>query len=748
MASKSKKSANKTKHNAKKELREKELKALADLKQRAAEFDDTSIEKFGDLPISEQTASGLAKQAFTKMTEIQKKSIPLALKGRDILGAARTGSGKTLAFLIPLLEKLVHEQWTPNDGLGALVISPTRELAVQIFDVLRSIGKFHTFSAGLAIGGKNVHEEISRVGRMNIMICTPGRILQLLDQAVDFDTSNLKMLVLDEADRILDMGFKGTVDAILDHLPKDRQTMLFSATQTKKVSDLARLSLNEPEYISIHDSTVYSIPESLMQHYIVSPLPDKLSILYSFLRTHLKSKIIVFFSSGKQVRFAFESFRHMRPGIPLAHLHGRQKQTTRIETVTQFSNAKYSCLFATDIVARGLDFPSVDWVIQVDAPEDVPTYVHRVGRTARYDKDGHALMFLTPSEEKPMIEKLEAKKIHVENLKVRESMKQSIKKQLQGLCFKDTEIKYLAQKAFISYVRSVYLQHDKDVFKFDSIPLEEYAESLGLPGAPKVKLQGGASLKERKNLSRQLAHVADDEEQKPQEAPKTKYDRMFNRVNQDILSEHYNKVVEHEDLSDSDDILQPKKQNSYSDKEDSEPAEIISKRQLKAATSKKQMLKYKERPTKLVFDDEGNAHSLYEFQKEEDFMKEGKPKEQIERFIEAEKKVMDEADSQDKEIAREKRLAKKRKRREAAESRSRHEDDADEEEGIPFEQDEDLLAELNRQMENYGEEKREKRAKIDYRRNKDERQGANDSDAESDSSLEDLEALTAKLIEG
>jgi ATP-dependent RNA helicase DDX10/DBP4 len=185
----------------------------------------TEFKKFTDLPLCEATASGLSKSYFQDLTDIQAQAIPYALKGKDILGAAKTGSGKTLAFLVPVLEKLYRANWTEFDGLGAMIISPTRELAVQIFDVLRKIGRNHPFSAGLVIGGKSLKEEAERLGRMNILVCTPGRMLQHLDQTAELDVNNLQILVLDEADRIMDMGFTHAVDALVEHLPKSRQTL-------------------------------------------------------------------------------------------------------------------------------------------------------------------------------------------------------------------------------------------------------------------------------------------------------------------------------------------------------------------------------------------------------------------------------------------------------------------------------------------------------------------------------------------
>ncbi|KAK3066455.1 ATP-dependent RNA helicase dbp4, partial [Coniosporium uncinatum] len=174
-----------------------------------------------------------------------------------------------------------------------MIVSPTRELAIQIFEVLRAVGsKGHLFAAGLVIGGKSLREEQDALARMNIVVCTPGRILQHLSQTASFSVDNLRMLVLDEADRILDMGFRNDVDAIVEYLPKDRQTLLFSATQTKKVSDLARLSLKDPEYVSVHEQESSATPKGLQQNYTVIPLSQKLDTLWSFIQASKKSKII------------------------------------------------------------------------------------------------------------------------------------------------------------------------------------------------------------------------------------------------------------------------------------------------------------------------------------------------------------------------------------------------------------------------------------------------------------------------
>ena len=217
------------------------------------------------------------------------------------------------------------------------MISPTRELAIQIFEVLKKVGAFHEMSAGLIIGGKDVSQEQERVTRMNMLVCTPGRLLQHMDETYGFECSGLQMLVLDEADRILDMGFSATLSNIIENLPKERQTVLFSATLSKSVKDLARLSLRTPEYISIHESATYQTPTRLQQHYMVVDCSEKLDVLWSFIKTHLKQKTIVFLSSCNQVKFVHEAFCRLRPGIILSALHGKVKQEKRLQVPPPYS---------------------------------------------------------------------------------------------------------------------------------------------------------------------------------------------------------------------------------------------------------------------------------------------------------------------------------------------------------------------------------------------------------------------------
>uniref|UniRef100_A0A8C8DCW9 ATP-dependent RNA helicase n=1 Tax=Oncorhynchus tshawytscha TaxID=74940 RepID=A0A8C8DCW9_ONCTS len=430
---------------------------------------------------------GLMEAQYRQPTEIQRQTIGFALQGKDVLGAAKTGSGKTLAFIIPVLECLYRQQWTAMDGLGALIISPTRELAYQTFEVLRKVGKNHEFSAGLIIGGKDLKNESEKIHRTNIIICTPGRLLQHMDETAAFHASDLHMLVLDEADRILDMGFADTINAIVENLPKTRQTLLFSATQTKSVKDLARLSLKDPEYVWVHEKAKFSTPATLEQNYVVCELHQKVNMLFSFIRSHLQKKIIVFFACCKEVQYLFRVFCRLRPGMPILALHGKQQQMKRVEVYNDFIKKKNAVLFATDIAARGLDFPAVNWVLQFDCPEDANTYIHRVGRTARYKEGGEALLVLLPSEEKDMLSQLQEKKVPINRIQVNPEKLTSVQQKLEAFLAQEKEQKERAQRCFVSYLRSVYLMKNKDVFDVFQLKLQEYAASLGLAVAPRVR---------------------------------------------------------------------------------------------------------------------------------------------------------------------------------------------------------------------------------------------------------------------
>ena len=311
--------------------------------------------KFDELNLSEKTLKAIQEMGFTEMRGIQRRTIPPLLTGRDVLGAAKTGSGKTLAFLIPAVEMLYSLKFKPRNGTGVIIVSPTRELALQIFGVARELMAHHSQTYGIVIGGANRRAEAEKLEKgINLIVATPGRLLDHL-QNTKFVFKNLKSLIIDEADRILEIGFEDEMRQIIKILPKqDRQTMLFSATQTTKVEDLARISLRPgPLYINVDEEQKFSTVEGLEQGYIVCEADKRFLLLFSFLKLNQKKKVIVFFSSCACVTYHSELLNFI--DIPVLALHGKQKQQKRTNTFFEFCNAKQGTLICTDVAARGLD---------------------------------------------------------------------------------------------------------------------------------------------------------------------------------------------------------------------------------------------------------------------------------------------------------------------------------------------------------------------------------------------------------
>uniref|UniRef100_A0A1A8BFZ9 ATP-dependent RNA helicase n=2 Tax=Nothobranchius kadleci TaxID=1051664 RepID=A0A1A8BFZ9_NOTKA len=603
-----------------------------DINRLVDRYEDINIKdvlKFSDFPISKKTLLGLQEAQFRQPTEIQKQTIGLALRGRDVLGAAKTGSGKTLAFLIPVLECLYRNQWSSMDGLGALIISPTRELAYQTFEVLRKVGKNHEFSAGLVIGGKDLQSESERISRTNIVICTPGRLLQHLDQTASFHASNLLMLVLDEADRILDMGFADTLNAIVENLPRTRQTLLFSATQTKSVKDLARLSLKDPEYVWVHERSKFSTPATLEQSYMVCELHQKVNMLFSFIRSHLKKKVMVFFSCCKEVQYLFRVFCRLRPGTPILALHGKQPQMKRVEVYNDFLRKQSAVLFATDIAARGLDFPAVHWVLQFDCPEDSDTYIHRVGRTARYKEGGQALLLLLPSEETAMLKQLQKKKVPISKIQVNPDKVQNVQQKLEAFLAQEKEQKERAQRCFVSYLRSVYLMKNKEVFDVFKLQLQEYAVSLGLAVAPRVRFLLKAQAQKAEREGQEEGPQSEEEEElrsfKSQlKGDTSQEDSDSSEVGEDevqsstaLLGANDNSDDDDDELRDLD-LLTVKRKDVFNltgDQQSAEEAFEASKKntgkETKYSDAKKALKRNFKVNTKVTFGDEGQAVQLW-----------------------------------------------------------------------------------------------------------------------------------------
>ncbi|XP_040084921.1 ATP-dependent RNA helicase DDX18 [Oryx dammah] len=450
-------------------------------------FEDTSFDSLTNL-VNENTLKAIKEMGFTNMTEIQHKSIRPLLEGRDLLAAAKTGSGKTLAFLVPAVELIVKLKFMPRNGTGVLILSPTRELAMQTFGVLKELMTHHVHTYGLIMGGSNRSAEAQKLANgINIIVATPGRLLDHMQNTPGFMYKNLQCLVIDEADRILDVGFEEELKQIIKLLPTRRQTMLFSATQTRKVEDLARISLKkEPLYVGVDDDKANATVDGLEQGYVVCPSEKRFLLLFTFLKKNRKKKLMVFFSSCKSVKYHYELLNYI--DLPVMAIHGRQKQNKRTTTFFQFCNADSGILLCTDVAARGLDIPEVDWIVQYDPPDDPKEYIHRVGRTARgLNGRGHALLILRP-EELGFLRYLKQSKVPLSEFEFSWSKISDIQSQLEKLIEKNYFLHKSAQEAYKSYIRAYDSHSLKQIFNVNNLNLPQVALSFGFKVPPFVDL--------------------------------------------------------------------------------------------------------------------------------------------------------------------------------------------------------------------------------------------------------------------
>lgn len=437
--------------------------------------------------ISELTLKAIEEMGFTTMTEIQSKTIEHLLDGKDVMGAAKTGSGKTLAFLIPVVELMYKLKFMPRNGTGVVLISPTRELAMQTFGVLQELLKYHHHTYGLIIGGSNRKEEAKKLAKgVNVLVCTPGRLLDHLQNTNDFLFKNLQCLVMDEADCILNIGFEEELKQILKLLPKKRQTILFSATLTPKTDDLAKLSFRkEPLYVGVDDNHEEATVTGLEQGYVIVPSEKRFLLLFSFLKKYKKKKVMVFFSSCMSVKYHHELLNYI--DLPVMCIHGKQKQAKRTQTFFQFTNAESGILLCTDVAARGLDIPLVDWIVQYDPPDDPKEYIHRVGRTARAGSNGNALLILRP-EELGFLRYLKQAKVSLNEFEFSWAKIADIGSQLEKLIEKNYFLHMSAKEAYKSYIRAYASHAMKGVYDVNTLDVLQVAKSFGFRVAPFIDL--------------------------------------------------------------------------------------------------------------------------------------------------------------------------------------------------------------------------------------------------------------------
>ena len=355
--------------------------------EEAIHLDDENV-TFESLGIVKELREACEQLKWKKPTAIQRKAIPYALEGKDIIGLAETGSGKTGAFGLPILQALLNNP----QRLFALVLTPTRELAYQIAEQFEALGSTIGVKCVVIVGGMDMMTQaIALAKKPHIVIATPGRLVDHLENTKGFSLKTIRYLVMDEADRILNMDFEEEVDKMLRVIPKERTTYLYSATMTQKVQKLQRASLKDPVRVEV--SGKYQTVEQLQQHYIFLPSKYKDVYLVYILNELAGNSFIIFCATCANTQRVAFMLRNL--GFTAIPLHGQMTQAKRLGSLNKFKSKTRSILIATDVASRGLDIPHVDVVINLDIPTHSKDYIHRVGRTARAGRSGKSITFVT-----------------------------------------------------------------------------------------------------------------------------------------------------------------------------------------------------------------------------------------------------------------------------------------------------------------------------------------------------------------
>jgi superfamily II DNA/RNA helicase len=351
---------------------------------------------FHEFDFDDDLLDGIDAMGYTTATPVQEQVIPIILSGRDLIASAQTGTGKTAAFLLPTIQNLLTHTHDAHQ-INSMIIVPTRELAVQIAQALEGMSYFTNISSIAVYGGGDgasfATEKKALSSGADIVICTPGRMIAHLNMGY-VKLEGLKYLVLDEADRMLDMGFHDDIEKIISYLPKDRQTLLFSATMPDKMRKLALKILKDPEQVNI---AISKPPERIKQEAFVVNEDQKVPLVKHILDSRKKESVIIFCSRKQNVKQLTHVLK--RAKFSADEIHSDLEQNYREQTLLNFKNKKLNILVATDILSRGIDIEDIDLVINYDVPNDGEDYVHRIGRTARAATDGTAYTFISPKEQ-------------------------------------------------------------------------------------------------------------------------------------------------------------------------------------------------------------------------------------------------------------------------------------------------------------------------------------------------------------
>ncbi len=426
--------------------------------------------EFSQLKINELILNAISRKEFTKMTEIQEKVVPYAIKGGDLIAQAPTGTGKTLAFTIPILNSI-------DEGsrvCQALVIAPTRELAVQITNDINEISFYMDVKAVTLYGGELIDKQITALRRKpQIIVATPGRLIDHIERkTVNLD--NVKMVILDEADEMLNMGFREDIDAILNNIG-EHQTMLFSATFSPEIEEIARKFMKNPNKIAVNHGSL--TVERIDQKYVVCQEKDKVEVIARLIESNEYKIVMIFCNTKKAVDEVTSAL--LTRGFLTEALHGDMKQMQRDRVMARFREGTINVLVASDVAARGLDIENVDVVFNYDLPTDEEYYVHRIGRTGRASKDGLSVSLITPKEKWRLRSIISYAKTKIDEIKI-PTLDKIIKLRTNRLLTRALELANENNNfEDVDYETNKFLSIiDKQISKFEDAPKDSLIKGL------------------------------------------------------------------------------------------------------------------------------------------------------------------------------------------------------------------------------------------------------------------------------
>ncbi|KAJ8549621.1 hypothetical protein K7X08_033328 [Anisodus acutangulus] len=513
--------------------------------------------RFSDLepPLSVPVLDALTNSGFEFCTPVQAATIPLLCSYKDVTVDAATGSGKTLAFVLPLVEILRRSSSNPKPHkVMGIIISPTRELSSQIFHVAQPfISTLANVRPMLLVGGLEVKADIRKIEEegANLLIGTPGRLYDIMERMDILDFRDLEILILDEADRLLGMGFEKQINSIISRLPKLRRTGLFSATQTEAVEELSKAGLRNPVRVEVRaeakqlsgsgNSTSSKTPSGLHIEYLECEADKKSSQLVHLITKNKSKKIIIYFMTCACVDYWGTVLPRLSclKSFSLISLHGKMKQSAREKALASFTALSSGILLCTDVAARGLDIAGVDYIIQYDPPQDDNMFIHRVGRTARLGRQGSAVVFLLPKEA-AYVEFLRIKDVFLEEGECA-SEAPDIIDEIRSAAKRDRDVMEKGLRAFVSYIRAYKEHHCSYILRWKELEIGKLGMGYGLlqlPNVPDVKhhslsTKGFTAVEDinldeikfkdksrekqrKKNLQAKKAAMAQQEEQKTQ----------------------------------------------------------------------------------------------------------------------------------------------------------------------------------------------------------------------------------------